>query len=526
MQVVLERKYMSKTPVRINKSTILVIGDNKATRQLLRHVLESDGYAVIEVEDGTQALSVYDQLRPDLILMDAMDGIATCARLRELPGASRAPVLVITEVEDDETVVFAFKAGASDYIVKPISVGVLRQRVSRLLHARQTALLLEQSETEYRQAEIEMRMTAKVFESIAEGIVVTDTNGIIELVNHALTVITGYSEKEVVGKHIQFLESDEVKFYNIIYESLQATGQWQGEYWLKCKSGEAVQVWLSKSAIKDDCGETVQFVGIFIDMTEQIRVNEERQRLQEQAAQAQRLASLGIMSAGIAHEINQPLNSIKVLADGMLYWHNRGQTPNLEKIIGNLQKISAQAGRIDEIIKHMRSFVSNKPTAQLAPCGLNEAVLGVLDMLGRQFSSHGIIVEKALSDSLPAVSGNASRLEEVIINLLVNAMQALDAVGRTEKVICCSTWLEEEKVVLEVSDNATGISNEIKKYIFEPFFTAKKAGEGMGLGLSIVQSIIFSFNGEIKVMNNEKGGTSFRIELPAIKNQAERGDHR
>jgi len=378
--------------------------------------------------------------------------------------------------------------------------------------------------TEYRQAGIELRMMAKVFESITNGIIVTDPVGKVQLANQTFTLIVGYSKEEVSGKHVRVFKSKRhnAQFYQKIRSSLKISGQWQGEIWVKRKNGEDIPVWLSSSAIKDEHGKITQYIGIFNDITEQVKLREERQQFQSQAARAQRLASLGIMSAGIAHEINQPLNSIKVLTDGMLYWHKRGQSQDLNKIFENLQKISAQAGRIDEIIKHMRSFVNNERTIQFAPCRLNEAVYGALDMLERQLSAHGIVVEKALSDNLPAVYGNESRLEEVVINLLVNAMQALDTVSRAEKTIYCSTWLEGEKVVLEISDNATGISSEIKNYIFEPFFSTKKAGEGMGLGLSIVQSVIFSFNGEIKVTNNEKGGTSFRIELPAIKNQAER----
>jgi C4-dicarboxylate-specific signal transduction histidine kinase len=254
------------------------------------------------------------------------------------------------------------------------------------------------------------------------------------------------------------------------------------------------------------------------DITEQVKMNREKQRLQEQTSRAQRLASLSTISAGIAHEINQPLNTMRVIVDGMLYWHKRGRLPEHDKIIKNLQKISAQVGRVDEIIKHMRSLVGSGNATELELCNLNNAVGDALGVLGRQLTSHKINVVKKLARDLPGVLGNAHRLEEVVINLLVNAMHALDKADNVlEKEIKCLTCVSGEKVILEISDNATGISVDIKDSIFDPFFTTKETGEGMGLGLSIVQTLLSGFSGQIEAHNNEKGGATFRVELPVIK---------
>lgn len=375
--------------------------------------------------------------------------------------------------------------------------------------------------TERKQQENKLRLAAKVFENTIEGIMVTDTEGNIEWVNPAFTKITGYSEKEVINK--QYLQlfnpgQDAEETIQIMYTSLKSTGQWQGENWIRHVNGEIFPVGISMSAIKNDSGETVQYVGMLRDITEQVKMNREKLRLQEQTARAQRLASLSTISAGIAHEINQPLNTMKVIVDGMLYWHKRGRLLEQEKIIKNLQKISSQIGRVDEIIKHMRSLVGSGNATELEPCNLNNAVNDALGVLGRQLTAHKINVLKKLSKDLPGVLGNTHRLEEVVINLLVNAMQALDKASNvSEKEITCCTKAEEEKVILEISDNATGISDDIKDSIFDPFFTTKDTGEGMGLGLSIVQTLLSGFNGQIEVFNNEKGGATFRVELPVIK---------
>ncbi|MCL6559438.1 MAG: PAS domain S-box protein, partial [Firmicutes bacterium] len=381
--------------------------------------------------------------------------------------------------------------------------------------------------SERKQAEEKLRLAAKVFESVTEGIMVTDVEGTIQSVNPGFTAITGYSEEEIIGNNVRLLESgwQSAEFYEKVWRSMRETGQWQGEIWSRRKHGEIYPAWLSISAVKGEREETRQYIAVLSDITERVRLREERQRLQEQTARVERLASLSAMSAGIAHEINQPLNAIKVLADGMLYWYKKGHPLDLGKVIESLQKISAQAGRINEIIKHIRSFARVGDVTELAPCNLNVAVNGAMDILGRQLSAHGIVVRKELTENLPEVLGNASRLEEVVINLLVNAMQALDAVSRAEKEISCVTRPgkirgSKKGVILEISDNGPGISDELKERIFEPFFSTKKTGEGMGLGLSIVQSIVTGYNGQIEVFNNEKGGATFRVELPAIENGA------
>lgn len=241
-----------------------------------------------------------------------------------------------------------------------------------------------------------------------------------------------------------------------------------------------------------------------------------RYEAQKKIERAERLASLGIMAAGIAHEINQPLNSLKIIVDSILYWHKKGKAQETGKIIEKLQTVSAQTDRIDEIIGHIRSFVRQDNHHELVPCNLNDAVEDALGMLGSQLKSHGIQVGKDLAATPPPVLGQPGRLEEVVVNLLVNAMQALDATDKPEKEILCATRTENGAVVMEISDNGAGISEEIKEKIFEPFFTTKGTGEGMGLGLSIAHSIVTAFNGQICAGTNARGGAAFVVRFPAL----------
>lgn len=612
------------------KSVILVADDDESTRLVLRGFLENDGYTVFEATDGAQALSNFERLRPDLVILDAMmpvmDGFTTCARIRNLPGGGQAPVLMLTGLKDHKSLDLAFDAGATDFITKPILWKELGRRVRYLLRARQAELLLGQSMvsaqsiissaldgiiivdsgnlinsfnpaaerifgypgadvvgrnvkllmpgairdrdtsdqdsagedstfsasrevtglrkggrefpielaisgyssgdkllivrdiSERKQAEEKLYLMAKVFENVTEGIVVIGADGAVQSVNPAFTKITGYDEAEVTGKFPEFWGECKQKeeCYQELLPVIEEKGVWQEETWLMRKDGEKAPVWLRVTAIKDNQGNNIQLVCVFTDISEQVKMREERRRLQEQSVRAQKFATLSAVSAGIAHEIRQPLNSIKVLADGILYWHKRGRPLDNNKVIEGLQKISAQVTRIDEIIKYIRSFAKTEHAAPTEPCSLNNVAGVATEVLGRELSSHNIDVKLELSQDLPPVLGNANRLEEIVINLLVNAMQALDTVSEREKEIACRTGQAGKTVFLEVSDNATGISEEIMDKIFEPFFSAKQTGAGMGLGLSIAQTIVTSFNGKIEAINNEKAGATFRISFPAV----------
>lgn len=376
--------------------------------------------------------------------------------------------------------------------------------------------------TERKQAEDELKSAKEQLESFinnsADAIAIWDREGTILQINRAFEEIFGWAVTELDGMKLQmvpehlreesrgYIEKVMTRGKAVTYEALRQR-----------KDGSLLEAAITLTPIRDTARNIVAVASTWRDMTEQANMNREKQRLMEQTARAQRLASLSTISAGIAHEINQPLNTMKVIVDGMLYWHKRGRSLEQEKVLKNLQKISAQVGRVDEIIKHMRSLVGSGSATEMELCSLNNAVNGALGVLGRQLTSHRISLVKKLSKDLPGVYGNKNRLEEVVINLLVNAMQALDKASVEEKVITCCTRTSGEKVIMEISDNATGISDDIKDGIFDPFFTTKETGEGMGLGLSIVQTVLSGFSGQIEAFNNEKGGATFRVELP-VKN--------
>jgi len=232
------------------------------------------------------------------------------------------------------------------------------------------------------------------------------------------------------------------------------------------------------------------------------------------AEQASRFASIGALAAGVAHEINQPLNVMRMSADMQLLEIKDNQELSKDEVIENLRLISKQIDNIDGIIKHMRALARWDEKTDLIPVNLNTVIKKAIDLIGQQVFSHDINITLNLEGGIPLIKANASRMEQVVINLVINAMQSLDTHTKEDKKISISTRFEKGKCILEVQDNGPGISSDNLEHIFDPFFSTKNVGEGMGLGLSITKNIISGIGGAISAKNAPKGGAIFTVSIP------------
>jgi len=252
------------------------------------------------------------------------------------------------------------------------------------------------------------------------------------------------------------------------------------------------------------------------DLHSQALLEAERKQAEaiQMAEKAARLASLGTLAAGIAHEINQPLTALKVEVDGTLLRLEKNKQISMDENVETLNFVSSQASRINEIVTHMRALARQEKAEKPTSLNLNRVVRKALSLVDEQISSHGIELIVETDESLPLVESHGTLLEQVVINLVVNAMHALDAHESGEKTIEVSTSYSGENAVLTVRDNGPGIEPEHLDHIFDPFFTTKTNGVGMGLGLSITENLVTGLGGTVSAMNHEKGGAVFIVSLP------------
>lgn len=249
--------------------------------------------------------------------------------------------------------------------------------------------------------------------------------------------------------------------------------------------------------------------GVCRDITEKKRM-EQAVKISERT---QHLASLGTMAAGISHEINQPLSALKVKVDSMLYWGEKDPNSLQKNLIRNLTFISEESFKIDQIIRHMRSFVQSE-RAEPKQVNLNDVIVSASQLIQEQFNSHGILLQMDLEEGLPPVWANETPIEQVVLNLLSNARNELDRIDMEKKIVFVKTNSSDHHIAFTVEDNGKGIRKEDMQRIFDPFFTTKSHDESMGLGLFIVQNLISGYGGEIRAENREQGGARFIVSLP------------
>jgi len=258
-------------------------------------------------------------------------------------------------------------------------------------------------------------------------------------------------------------------------------------------------------------------VSIMSDITDRKQQEAENLENQQRISRLERLSSLGTLAAGVAHEINQPLQALKVTADGALYWLDKGKPIETGQAKENFSRISRSADRISAIVKRLRDFVHRSRSADLAEVNLNDVEKGAVELLEDRLKSHSILLHEVLSSEPAVLWGNIGRLEEIYINLMVNAMHALDTVDKSNKEIVITTECGMDKVYLEIFNNGPPIPQDIIEKIYDPFFSTKATNcENMGLGLSIVQSIVSEHGGHIVAINHDEG-VSFRVEFPRYR---------
>ena len=240
---------------------------------------------------------------------------------------------------------------------------------------------------------------------------------------------------------------------------------------------------------------------------------------QAQLVQASKMATLGEMATGMAHELNQPLNVMRMGADFVAKMIRRGQEISDEQLLTVSRNISEQVERATNIINHLREF-GRKGDFRVYPVDLNEPIRDVFTIMGEQLRLRDIEVNLDLDKAIPKIMAGRNRLEQIFLNLVTNARDAMKERGMEDvKKITVTTYLEGDLVVAEVSDTGKGIPERIQEKMFEPFFTTKEVGKGTGLGLSITYGLVRDFKGGIDVESTLDVGTTFRVRFPAYKEE-------
>lgn len=362
------------------------------------------------------------------------------------------------------------------------------------------------------------RVFFQCVQSCGEPVMITDLKGVLAYVNPAWTRTYGFSEEEALGHTPRILRSlrHESQFYQSIWKQIKDPhiGYWKGELVNLNKEGHEVPVLLTITPLRAEDGSTFGYMGIALDLTEE-------KQLRAQIEQQDRLATIGILTSGMAHEIGTPIGVIRGRAE-MLLMDNQLKNQNDERLVKNLEIIIKQTDRISGFINSLLKLSRSAGDQHLESLDAANVIRGVLDLLAPKIRNTQIQLEVNLAENLIAYA-DIGRLEQIIINLVVNAIHAIEKKREASVALESSQYIRifafrsTDQIKVSIEDSGCGIPEENMKKIFEPFFTTKPAGQGTGLGLSIVNRIVNEMGGAISVKSREGKGTTFTFTLKPQK---------
>ena len=532
---------------------VLVVDDREPNLLYLEALLRGHGYDVDLAHHGAEALALAHSAPPDLVvsdlLMPVMDGYSLLREWKSDGALRQVPFIVhtatYTHPEDER---LAWDLGADAFVLKPAEPDELIRRIQEVLERRtahvpigfrddtapETGLLKAYSESLIRKLEektleleasnrqlqediekrrlVELRLAeqARLLDETHDAMVVHDPEGRVLFWNKGAERLHGWTATEAVGHLISELHCPETAQVDAAMSGLEADGEWSGELRYVNRDGDEVVVESRWTLLPSTLGGRRAILTVHTDVTE-------RKRLEAQFLRAQRSESIGTLAGGIAHDLN---NLLAPIVTGAALLRLRPHDEEADEI---LDAIEASAHRGTELVRQVLSFTLGVEGARVQ-VRLAEVISEALSIAVSTFP-RAVAVRSDVANDLWDVAGDATQLHQVLLNLLVNARDALPGGGHID-VQARNALLDAPSgsavelapgryVVLSVRDDGIGMAPDLVSRIFEPFLTTKDRGEGSGLGLSTVLGIVKSHGGAIGVTSEVGEGTTFEIHLPA-----------
>lgn len=370
--------------------------------------------------------------------------------------------------------------------------------------------------TDRRKTKDALRMHSQVLLSMNEAVSFVDERGLILFTNPACEAMFGYEPGELVGLPVTICNAatpeENERIVHEVMTTVAERGVWAGEFRNLKKDGTIFWTNAHISKVADD--GVVRFVSIQQDITERKKADEQLTSLKTQLAHASRLGTLGEMSAGLAHELNQPLTALCLYAAAA---RDAGASLNSPQLQEHLRYIDEQAHRAGEIIRRMRAFASRQASRR-EPADINQLLLEVAAILQGELRQSRVQTVWRLADDLPSISVDRIQIQQVVVNIIRNAVEAMLQLGGDVRRLTIGSKMEGSAIRVTISDTGAGLSPSAMSTLFAPFESTKSTG--LGLGLAICRTLIEAHGGSIGVIPDKAPGATFSFVLPVASGAA------
>lgn len=378
-----------------------------------------------------------------------------------------------------------------------------------------TSLLAAAAQSEHEAAEAQVRASEQryrmLIEGMNEGVNITDSAQRMTFVSDRFCEMTGYTREELIGRSGEMLTVPEMRAaWRESYRLRESGRAASHALVLKRKDGQLLHVWISPSPQFDPAGAYSGSLNVVLDVSDRRRAEDKARSHLEQLAHVARVASMGEMASAIAHEINQPLTAIANYANASLRLIKAGKL-STEESADTMQRLATEAERAGAVVRKMRGFVRSEEGHPRA-IGVEALIADVLRLTRAEAAQYEVEVSAAAIGELPDVLADAIQVEQVLLNLVRNAIEAIDAAGVSERrVVVSAERTADGMIEIQVRDTGPGLSNALAQKVFEPFYTTKS--EGIGIGLALSRSIIDAHGGRLWA-DAVRPGAVFRLTLP------------
>lgn len=374
--------------------------------------------------------------------------------------------------------------------------------------------------TDLKEAEQKILKLSSAVEQSIDGIAISDMEPRFEYVNDAYARMHGYTSEEMVGMMVADIQSDEHTdtFKGALYH-MKTQGVWIGESGHIRRDGIPFPTQMSATMLKSEKGEPIGFIAVCRDITESKKKDEKLNLYREEMARAERLASIGILTATTAHELAQPLTILRLSLENTL--NKMETTSSPEGIIEKLKECLVEVSNISLLLNKIRNFarITSDRIATVTELDVEVICKKIVNIFNDITVQEGIALHLRDLEKLPRIYSNEKDIEQLFFSLIHNAIY--ESKDRRDRRLLISGKVKEEQIELRFDDNCGGIAPENLDKIFDPFFTTKSTDQGMGLGLSIVQNIVSRSGGKIRVESEFGRGSSFIVTLPISKKKSE-----